>query len=157
MANTISLLTGETKRKKRLHSPHHENIVGLRDVATSRKQLHQVMELPVDVTTHRHGAVHRLNVRLFDEDLLHLDIQQNQYQLHRHNQYTQQRQPFPHIYLHPLRTLTPQGAAGSARAAARASNAVRKTLGAERASKRVENSRIRRGTGARARRGAAPP
>jgi hypothetical protein len=33
------------------------------------------MELPMDVTANRHGAVHRLNVRLFDEDLLHLDNQ----------------------------------------------------------------------------------
>jgi len=61
--------------EKRLHNPHHENIVRLWDVAPRREELHQVMELPMDVTANRHGAVHRLNVRLFDEDLLHLDNQ----------------------------------------------------------------------------------
>uniref|UniRef100_A0A0A9F7K0 ATFYPP3 (FLOWER-SPECIFIC, PHYTOCHROME-ASSOCIATED PROTEIN PHOSPHATASE 3) n=1 Tax=Arundo donax TaxID=35708 RepID=A0A0A9F7K0_ARUDO len=38
---------------------------------SSRKELHQVMELPMDVAAHRHGAVDRLHVRLLDENLLH--------------------------------------------------------------------------------------
>jgi hypothetical protein len=39
------------------------------------KELHQIMELPMDVAAHCHGAVHWLHVRLLDEDLLHLDSQ----------------------------------------------------------------------------------
>lgn len=38
------------------------------------KQLHQVMELPVDVTAHSHRAVDRLHIRLLDKNLLHLDF-----------------------------------------------------------------------------------
>jgi hypothetical protein len=77
----------------------------------------------VDVTAHRHRAVHRLNIRLFDEDLLHLDIQQ------KNSSYTQ-TQPLdtakaelsPHL---PLNTKNPNNPAG-ARAAARESNKARK-------------------------------
>ena len=40
----------------------------------SCKQLHQVMELPVDVTAHSHRAVDRLHIPLLDKNLLHLDF-----------------------------------------------------------------------------------
>lgn len=38
----------------------------------SREELHQVMELPMDVSAHGHRAVHWLHVGLLDEDLLHV-------------------------------------------------------------------------------------
>jgi hypothetical protein len=44
------------------------------DMPPSCKQLHQVMELPVDVIAHSHRAVDRLHIRLLDKNLLHLDF-----------------------------------------------------------------------------------
>jgi hypothetical protein len=55
--------------------PHHENVIRLGDMPPGCKELHQIMELPMDVAAHCHGAVHWLHVRLLDEDLLHLDSQ----------------------------------------------------------------------------------
>lgn len=71
-----------------------------------RKELHQVMELAMDVTAHCHRAVHRLHVRLLDEDLLHLEGQRKETLLHIGTHILRkslhdgkQTQPFPFIYL----------------------------------------------------------
>ena len=52
------------------------------------EELHQVVELAVDVAAHRHGAVDRLHVGLLDEDLLHLNgfiTREHQSQPHTHS------------------------------------------------------------------------
>lgn len=66
-----------------LQKPHHENIIRLGHMPPSREELHQVMELPMDVSAHGHRAVHWLHVGLLDEDLLHLEgSAENQPRLH---------------------------------------------------------------------------
>lgn len=46
------------------------------------KELHKVMELPMDVAAHCDRAVDWLHVRLLDEYLLYLDDQRNTPRLH---------------------------------------------------------------------------
>jgi hypothetical protein len=41
---------------------HHEYVIRIRDMPSSRKELHQVMELSMDVTTHSHRAVNGLHI-----------------------------------------------------------------------------------------------
>jgi hypothetical protein len=134
----------QTKDTGRNRLPHHENVIRLRDVSPGRKELHQVMELPMDVATHCHGAVHRLHIRLLDEDLLHLDGQRQQPRLYKgtHISITSTRfaslpprQPFPFHLPQHLRTLTVLRARKHARACQRSrEHEASKTLGAERGS-----------------------
>ena len=46
----------------------HEKIVGVRTLASDLKELHEVVELAVDVAAHRHGVRHLLNVGLVNHD-----------------------------------------------------------------------------------------
>lgn len=48
----------------------HEEVVGVWRLAPDLKQLHQVMELTVDISTHRHWTSHLLHIGLLCQDLL---------------------------------------------------------------------------------------
>lgn len=55
-----------------VHVIPHEQVVGVGRAAPDAEQLHQVVELPVDIPAHGHGTFHLLHVRLLREDLLSL-------------------------------------------------------------------------------------
>lgn len=46
----------------------HEEVIGVRRLATDPEQLDKVVELPMDVPANRDGALHRLHVPLLHED-----------------------------------------------------------------------------------------
>jgi hypothetical protein len=46
----------------------HEQIVGLWALSTDLKQLLEVVELPMNVTTNRDRSVHPLDIAFFEED-----------------------------------------------------------------------------------------
>lgn len=48
----------------------HEQIVGVRRAPADAEQLHQIVELAVDVPADCHRAFHLLHVGLFSQDLL---------------------------------------------------------------------------------------
>ena len=49
----------------------HEQVVCVRHITTDAEQLHEVVELAVDVAAHGHGTAHGLHVGLLDEQQLH--------------------------------------------------------------------------------------
>ena len=83
--NSDSIAVSDFQRHKQRHSLHrvvatvhvvsHEQVVGVRWLAADLEQLHEVVELPVDVAAHCDGALHRLHVLLFDKNLTRLRIQ----------------------------------------------------------------------------------
>jgi len=50
----------------------HEEVVGVRGLATNLEQFSQVVELAVDVTADGHGGAHLLHVGLINKDLFSL-------------------------------------------------------------------------------------
>mmetsp|Transcript_6523 Transcript_6523/g.14256 ORF Transcript_6523/g.14256 Transcript_6523/m.14256 type:complete len:206 (-) Transcript_6523:14-631(-) len=52
-----------------VHVVAHEQVVRVRRLSSDAEQLHQVVELPVDVTTDGHGAVDRLNILFLDQNV----------------------------------------------------------------------------------------
>ena len=50
----------------------HEEVVGVWRVAPNPEELLQIMKLPMDVTTHSHGALDTLHIRLGLQNLLGL-------------------------------------------------------------------------------------
>ena len=54
-----------------VHEVPHEDVVGVWRWAPLSEQLLQVIELAVDVATHRHGAGHGLDVALFEQEVAH--------------------------------------------------------------------------------------
>lgn len=55
-----------------VHIVAHEQIVGVRRIAANAEQLHQVVELAVDVTADRDRATDRLDIGLLHQDLASL-------------------------------------------------------------------------------------
>jgi len=55
-----------------VHVVPHEEIVGVWRLATDLEELHEVVELAMDVTAHRHGTLDALYVALLAQDLLGL-------------------------------------------------------------------------------------
>jgi len=55
----------------------HEQVVGVRGLSAYPEQLHQVVELTVDISAHCHGTFHLLHIRLLGEDLLGLQREEN--------------------------------------------------------------------------------
>ena len=55
-----------------VHVVPHEQIVGVRRLAPDLEQLHEVVELTVDISTNRDGTLDCLYVALFGQDLLGL-------------------------------------------------------------------------------------
>lgn len=52
----------------------HEEVISVRRFPSYLKQLHQVVKLSVDISTHCHWASHLLHIGLFCQDLLGLRI-----------------------------------------------------------------------------------
>merc|ERR1740121_2325304 len=52
-----------------VHKITHEEIVRVWAIPSNLEQLHQVIELPMNVTTYRHRCVYPLDVALFHENL----------------------------------------------------------------------------------------
>jgi len=55
-----------------VHVVPHEEIVGVWRLAADLEELHKVVELSMDVSAHRHGALDALHVTLLAQDLLGL-------------------------------------------------------------------------------------
>ena len=51
---------------------HHEDVIVFGYFAAVSKQFQQIKELPVNVTAHGRGRIHRLHVGLFQQNLLDL-------------------------------------------------------------------------------------
>ena len=47
-----------------VHIVSHEEVVSIRAVSPNTEQLHQIMELTVDISTHRYWALDFLNIGL---------------------------------------------------------------------------------------------
>lgn len=47
----------------------HEQIIGVRDISSDTEELHQVVELAVDITAYCDGSIHADDVPFLDEDL----------------------------------------------------------------------------------------
>ena len=54
-----------------VHEVPHEDVVGVWGRAALSEELLQVIELAVDVATHCHGAGHRLDVALLEQEVAH--------------------------------------------------------------------------------------
>ena len=54
-----------------VHEVPHEDVVCVRGRAALSEQLLQVIELTMDVATHRHGAGHGLDVALLEQEVAH--------------------------------------------------------------------------------------
>jgi hypothetical protein len=50
----------------------HEEIVGVGDIASNLKQLHQIVELPMDVPADNNGRSHLYNIELLIENFFGL-------------------------------------------------------------------------------------
>lgn len=65
--------------QSRLHVSAHrhteEEIACLRAHAAHTEQLHEIMELAVDIATNRHGGIHALNVAFFHQNFSRLVTQ----------------------------------------------------------------------------------
>lgn len=53
-----------------VHVVPHEEVVGVWRLPSDLKQLHEVMKLTVDISTHRHWTSHLLHIGLLRQDLL---------------------------------------------------------------------------------------
>ena len=58
----------------------HEEVVGVWRVAPNPEELLQIMKLPMDVTTHSHGALDTLHIRLGLKNLLGLNFSETRSQ-----------------------------------------------------------------------------
>eukprot|EP01136_Pigoraptor_vietnamica_P039277 Opistho-1_new@9865 len=77
-----ALAEADLKRNEERHRLHrvvatvdiiaHEEIVCVGRLAANAEQLHQVVELAVDIAAHRHGASHGLHIRLLLENFARL-------------------------------------------------------------------------------------
>ena len=54
-----------------VHEVPHEDVVGVWGRAALSEELLQVVDLAVDIATHRHGAVHGLDVTLLEKEVAH--------------------------------------------------------------------------------------
>ena len=52
-----------------VHVVPHEQVVGVRRLASDPEQLHQVVELSMNVSAHSHRTLHGLDIALFGQDL----------------------------------------------------------------------------------------
>ena len=59
-------------RARTAAAAHHKNIARVRALAAITEELEQVVELPMNVTTDRDGALHRLHGALLQHELLHV-------------------------------------------------------------------------------------
>jgi len=53
-----------------VHVVSHEQVVGVRRLSSDPEQLHQVVELSMNVSAHGHRTFHGLDIALFGQDLL---------------------------------------------------------------------------------------